>query len=230
MDTSTADVLGPLFYGQACFAGVVLGWWFIRQGTSNTKAFGAGLHVLAAAFAAWTAANVVKPDGDALKAFMLTGSIIFLTSTMLFARVGWRAIGREFQSVGMVIALVMIAATLITRLFVAPSNPHFNDDGWLYLGVHPVVAAFYIATLTMTLLPAIGVVVKDIPDRRNKMVMHIGFSALFVNVIVVFASRDNALIEINSTASAITVTILWIYALAQMWRSKVGSVSAQPGA
>lgn len=215
MDVSAADVLGPLFYGQAAVGAVVLGSWFAARKTDSSKAFGIGLYLVAAAFATWTVANIVRPEGDWLGGLMLVGSVCFLASSIAFARVGWRAIGREMRSKGMMVASVLVLTTLVVRMFFAKSAPHFNDDGWLYLGIHPVTAALFIATLSMTLLPAIGVVTREIEDRTTQMVMQVGFHALFVNVVVTFASRENALIEINSVAAGVTMFLLWVFALSK---------------
>jgi hypothetical protein len=89
----------------------------------------------------------------------------------------------------------------------------------LFFGLASVPIALYIATISVSFLPAIKVATTEIKDKSIKTIMSIGLTVLFVNSIILVSAKDQTLLLINGVVISIVVLVLWIKALGSMQKT-----------
>lgn len=211
MEDIMTTVLVPLFFIHAAVGISILAWWFLRRRDKNLKSFGLGLAGYATGFAVWAVVAITKPDD--LRPLILLGAVPFLLSHFAYAKVAYKNI--DFTKTSMLTLLVggTIAATFIVRTFLYPSEAYFSQEGLLFFGLHAVSIAFYIATLTLTFLPAISIVGSLLKKTGLAVKMQAGLTVLFINGLIIVSSHDELLLTINGYVFGATLLFLWTTAL-----------------
>ena len=213
MSTSISNLFVSLFFIQATLGLAIVSWWFLSQKKATLKNFGWGLLGYTLGMAAWTSVVLIKPTN--LKPLILVGVVPFLLGNLMFAKVASSKIPSKTRYlIGLVVAL--IAATFIARTFFYPSNPYISDKGLLFFGLASVPIALYIATISVSFLPAIRVAVSDIKDKSIKTIMSTGLTVLYVNAIILVSAKDETLLLINGVVISLAVLVLWVKALGSM--------------
>lgn len=206
MDDSTSNIFVPLFFIHATLGTAILAWWFLNKKPQTLKLFGWGLAGYAAGLTAWTLAVLTKPDD--LKPIILLGVIPFLLAHLAFAKA---ASVKLKPKNGMLVnsTLLLISLTFIARTFFYKSEPYFSDQGLLFFGLKSVPVALYIATISVSLLPAIRVVTADIKSAGIKTIMGAGLTTLYINSIILVSAKDDTLLLINGIVMSLALLILW---------------------
>jgi len=210
MSDITETILVPLFFLQVVLGTALLSWWFLRQKDRVLKTFGLGMAGYAVGLAAWTLLVLIKPDD--LQPLILAGAAPFLLAHFAYAKVAYKNI--NFTKTSFLTLLVggTIAGTFIVRTFLYPSAAYFSEQGLLFFGLHPVSIAFYIATISLTFLPAISVVSSHIQKPRLKNIMQVGLTTLFINSIILVSGDDETLLLINGVVMTVALLALWVSA------------------
>jgi hypothetical protein len=188
---------------------------FLRGGLESKKQqvfkdFGLGLALYGVGMAIWTAVVITKPAN--LSVPILLGVIPFLLAHIAYARVAATKLPPK-SSTMMSITLVLLLATFIARTFFFKSEPYFSDQGLLFFGLQSVPVALYIATISVSFLPAIRAVTSEIKETAVKSVMTIGLTTLYINSIILVSAKDDTLLLINGAVLSIALIALWTTAL-----------------
>lgn len=211
MSDVTSTVSVPLFFIHATFATAVLAWWFLSSKGQVLKDFGWGLAGYAAGLAVWTLVVLTKPED--LKPLILVGVIPFLLAHIAYAKSASAKLPTKSTTL-VSITILLLTATFLARTFFYPSEPYFSSDGLLFFGLQSVPVALYIATISVSFLPAIRAVSASIKDKAMKPVVGIGFTTLYVNSVILVSAKDNTLLLINGLVMTVALLVLWTKALA----------------
>jgi hypothetical protein len=210
MSTSISDLSVSLFFIHATVGLAIVSWWFLSQKKATLKNFGWGLLGYTLGMAAWTSVVLVKPAD--LKPLILVGVVPFLLGNLMFAKVASSKIdSKAGYLIGLVVALIV--ATFIARTFFYPSDPYISEKGLLFFGLASVPVALYIATISVSFLPAIKVASSEIKEKSIKTIMTTGLTVLYVNAIILVSAKDQTLLLINGVVISLAVLILWVKVL-----------------
>jgi len=210
MEDSTT-LLVPAFFIQMVLGTGILAWWFISRKDKILKTFGLGLAGYAAGLAAWSLLVLTKPDN--LQPLILAGAIPFLLAHFAYAKVAYKNIDFTKTSLLTLVVAGTIVATFAVRTFLYPSEPYFSGEGLLFFGLHPLSVAFYIATISLTFLPAIAVVTSHLKKGALKGVMQVGLTTLYINSIILVSGKDDTLLLINGVVMTTALLVLWVTAI-----------------
>ena len=210
MEDLTEKVLVPLFFVYTTLSTVVLAWWFFNKKQQVFKYFGIGMAGYAAGLAAWSAVVLIKPDD--LRPLVLLGVIPFLLANIAFAKAASTKFSAR-SNVFMSLTIVLIVATFIARTFFYESEPYFSEEGLLFFGLQSIPVALYIATISVSFLPATRAVAAAIKDKTLKAVMGIGLTTLYVNAIILVSANDDTLLLINGVVLSAALLALWTKSL-----------------
>src|SRR6185503_7134375 len=153
MNNVMSSFLVPLYFIHITLAMAVLAWWFSTRKGDVLKYFGWGMAGYAMGVAIWTGVILVKPAD--LEPAILLGVIPFLLAHIAYAK----AATLKFKSnYVMILTLALMVATFIARTFFYPSQPYFSDNGYFFFGLMAIPLALYIATISVSFLPAIRAV------------------------------------------------------------------------
>ena len=210
MGNLTTSTLVPLFFIQGTLGTAILAWWFKSKKEQTLKDFGWGMMGYSLGLAAWTAAVLVKPTD--LKPLILVGVVPFLLAHIAFAKAASAKLPTKSSTL-MTLTLALLAATFLARTFFYPSEPYFSSQGLLFFGLQSIPVALYIATISVSFLPAIRAVVADMKQTSLKSLMGIGLTTLYVNAIILVSAKDNTLLLINGVVLSLALITLWVKAL-----------------
>jgi hypothetical protein len=210
MDSTISETLVPLYFIHATLGTAVLAWWFLSKKQKSLKDFGWGMAGYSAGLAAWTLVVLTKPVD--IKPLILLGVIPFLLAHLAYARSASSKLSTKDNTL-MTVTLLLLAATFVTRTFFYPSEPFFSSKGLLFFGLQSVPVALYIATISVSFLPAIRSVVADIKEKSMKSVAGAGLTTLYVNSIILVSAKDDTLLLINGIVMSAALLILWVSAL-----------------
>ncbi len=211
MEDIIATFLVPAYFLQVVVGMVILAWWFLSRKNKTLKTFGLGMAGYAAGLAAWTVLVFIKPDN--LQPLIIAGAIPFLLAHLAYAKVAYKSLDFSKISPTLLMVVGIIVATFIVRTFLYPSEAYFSDDGLFFFGLHPVSMAFYIATISLTFLPAISAVATHLKQSSLKAVMRVGLTVLYINAIILVSSNEGTLLVINGVVMTVALLILWLKAL-----------------
>lgn len=210
MSDLTSSLLVPAYFIHATLGTAILAWWFLNKKQQTLRDFGWGMAGYSAGLAAWTFVVLSKPDD--LKPLILLGVIPFLLAHVAYAKAASAKLPAKSSTL-MTVTLLLLAATFISRTFFYPSDPYFSDKGLLFFGLQSVPVALYIATISVSFLPAIRAVAADIKDKSVKSVVGVGLTTLFVNSIILVSAKDDTLLLINGVVMSLALLTLWVKAL-----------------
>ncbi len=210
MGDTTSDLLVPAFFVTMLLGTGLLAWWFARKKDVTLQTFGLGLAGYTAGLAAWTLLVILKPED--LQPLVLAGAVPFLLAHFAFAKVAYKNIDFTKTSLLTLVVAGAIAATFAVRTFIYPSEPYFSSEGLLYFGLHPLSIALYIATMALTLLPAISVVADRFKNGTTRSVLQVGLTALFINAVILVSGGDDTLLLINGVAMSTALVALLLAA------------------
>jgi hypothetical protein len=210
MGDLTSSALVPLFFIHTTLGTAILAWWFLTRKAQTLKDFGWGMAGYSAGMAAWTVLVLTKPHD--LAPLILVGVVPFLLAHVAYAKTASAKLPTK-SSTQMTITLLLLAATFIARTFFYPSEPFFSDQGLLYFGLQSIPVALYIATISVSFLPAIRTVTAEIKDAGLRSVMGIGLTTLYVNSIILVSAKDDTLLLINGVVLGAALLMLWVKAL-----------------
>ena len=211
MDDITATFLVPAYFLQVAIGTAILAWWFLSRKNVALKTFGWGMAGYAAGLTAWTALILIKPDN--LQPLVVIGAVPFLLAHFAYAKVAYKNLAFSRISPISFLVIGIIAATFIVRTFLYPSEAYFSDDGLFFFGLHPVAMAFYIATISLTFLPAISAVVGHLKQKLLKGVMRVGLTVLYINALILVSSNEGTLLVINGVVMTAALLMLWLKAV-----------------
>ena len=210
MDNATSNLLVPLFFIHATLGTAILAWWFLSKKKQTLKDFGLGMLGYATGLAVWTVVVITKPDN--LKPLIVVGVVPFLLAHIAYARAASAKLPGKSSTL-MTLTLALIAITFIARTFFYKSEPYFSDQGLLYFGLKSVPIALYIATISVSFLPAIRAVASEIKAKSVKPFMGVGLTVLYVNSIILVSANDDNLLLINGIVMSLALLVLWVKAL-----------------
>ncbi len=206
----TATVSVPLFFIHATLGTAILAWWFLSKKQQTLKDFGWGMAGYAAGLAVWTLVVLTKPLDP--KPLILLGVVPFLLAHIGYAKAASAKLPTKSSTL-MTVTLLLLGATFIARTFFYPSEPYFSDKGLLFFGLQSVPVALYIATISVSFLPAIRAVTAEIKDKSMKSIIGVGLTTLYVNSIILVSAKEDTLLLINGFVLSVAVLVLWIKAL-----------------
>ncbi len=172
--------------------------------------FGWGLFGYALGLFSWTLIVLTKPAN--LKPLILIGVIPFLLAHLAYAKAAAKKYPKMASAIT-TLTVVLLLATFLARTFFYKSDPYFSSKGLLFFGLKPVPTALYIATISVSFLPAIQAVASEIKQATLKSIMAIGLTILYVNAIILVSAQDNTLLLMNGVVLSLTLLTLWIKAL-----------------
>jgi hypothetical protein len=208
MGDTTATLLVPAYFLQVVIGITILAWWFLSRKDKTLRTFGLGLVGYALGTAAWTVLVLTKPDD--LQPLILIGAVPFLLAHLAFAKVAYKNLNFTKTSVLSLVVIGTIIGTFAVRTFLYPSAPYFSEEGLLFFGLHPLSVAFYIATISLTFLPAISVVTAHLKKSPLRGVMHVGLTVLFINSIILVSGNNDTLLLINGIIMTVALLVLWV--------------------
>jgi hypothetical protein len=208
MDTS--NIFVSLFFIHGALGTAILAWWFLTKKQQTLKDFGWGMAGYAAGLAVWSFVVLTKPTD--LKPLILLGVIPFLLAGVAYAKAASAKLPTKSSTL-MTVTLILLAATFIARTFFYPSEPYFSDKGLLFFGLQSVPVALYIATISVSFLPAIRAVTAEIKDKATKSLMGTCLTILYVNSIIFVSAKDDTLLLINGVVLSLALLTLWVKAL-----------------
>lgn len=211
MGDATETLLVPAFFLQMVLGTAILSWWFLKRKDQTLKAFGLGMAGYSLGLAAWMLLVLTKPTD--LQPLILAGAVPFLLAHLAYAKVAYKNLDLTKTSALAVIVLGTIAATFIVRTFLYPSDPYFSEQGLLFFGLHPLSVAFYIATISLTFLPAISVVASRLKKGSLKTTMHVGLTTLYINSVILVSGKDDTLLLINGVVMSVALLSVWVKAV-----------------
>lgn len=201
---------------QATLGTAILSWWFLTKKQATLKYFGWGMLGYTLGLAVWTSAVLTKPTD--LKPLILLGVIPFLLAHIAYAKSASQKYPK-MANVVVILTVVLLAATFIARTFFYPSEPYFSDKGLLFFGLQSIPVALYIATISVSFLPAIRAISSDINQASLKAVMGVGLTTLYVNSIILVSAKDETLLLINGVVMSLALLTLWIKAAGSQAKS-----------
>ncbi len=208
MSSFTASFLVPLYFVHLVFGFSILVWWFVSKKEQPLKYFGWGMLGYTLGVAAWTVLVITKPAD--LRPLILVGVVPFLLAHLAFAK----SVAIEYKNNWIIyLTVLLIIVSFIARTFFYPSKPYFSDYGSFYFGLMSIPVALYIATISVSLLPAIRVVSNVIEQTPMKTVMGVGLTILYINSILQITAKDVTLLYINGVVASLTLLVLWVQAL-----------------
>lgn len=210
MSDLSSSTLVPLFFIQVTLGTAILSWWFLSKKSQTMKDFGWGMAGYSLGLAAWTAVVITKPAD--LKLLILVGVIPFLLAHIAYAKAASAKLPAKSSTL-MTVTLLLLGATFIARTFFYPSDPYFSDQGLLFFGLQSIPVALYIATISVSFLPAIRAVTSEMKNPGLKSVMAVGLTTLYVNSIILVSAKDDTLLLINGLVMSLALLTLWVKAL-----------------
>jgi hypothetical protein len=207
MESTTSHLLVSLFFIHATFGTAVLAWKFLSNKKITLRYFGWGMLGYALALALWTLAVIIKPAD--LRPLIFVGVVPFLLAHIAYAKaasVKWPNMANAIMG----LTVVLLIATFIARTFFFKSDPYISSKGLLYFGLKPVPIALYIATISVSFLPAINAVTSIIKGVPIKSIMSIGLMTLYVNAIILVSSQNSTLLLINGAVISLALLVLWV--------------------
>ena len=204
MDTS--NIFVSLFFINGTLGTAILAWWFLSKKQQVLKDFGLGMAGYAAGLAVWSYVVLTKPED--LKPLILLGVIPFLLASVAYAKAASAKLPTKSSTL-MTVTLILLIATFVARTFFYPSEPYFSENGLLFFGLQPVPTALYIATISVSFLPAIRAVTAVIKDKATKSLMGICLTTLYVNSIIFVSAKDDTLLLINGVVLSVALVTLW---------------------
>ena len=213
MEEVLESFLVPAFFVHTAAAVWLLAWWFVRmgKGPATFRYFGWGLAGYGAGLVAWSLVAIVKPDD--LAPLILVGIVPFLLGNVAFAKAAAREPEAKPINSWMIVTLALIVVTFVSRTFLYESEPYISDEGLLYFGLQPIPVALYIATISVSLLPAIWRVVPMFTDQRLRQVMGISLNTFFINAIILVSANEHSLLVINGVVLSAAAILAWSHAL-----------------
>lgn len=209
MDTSS-NIFVSLFFIHGALGTAILAWWFLTKKQQTLKDFGWGMAGYAAGLSAWSVVVITKPIDP--KPLILLGVIPFLLASVAYAKAASAKLPTKSSTL-MTITLALLASTFIARTFFYPSEPYFSDKGLLFFGLQSIPVALYIATISVSFLPAIRAVTAEIKDKATKSLMGACLTILYVNSIIFVSAKDDTLLLINGVVLSVALLVLWLKAL-----------------
>ncbi len=207
MSVSLSNLIVDLFFIHATLATGIIAWYFLTKKKKVFKDFGWGMLGYSLGLASWTVLVITRPND--LKPLIIIGVIPFLLGALAYAR----AASDKFPINGntlLTLVLLLIVATFVTRTYFYPSDPYFSSKGLLFFGLAPVPIALYIATISVTFLPAIRAVIASMKDKVMKSVLGVGLTVLYVCSIILISSNDNTLLLINGVVITVSLLVIWV--------------------
>ena len=212
METVTGEFYMPMYFLMVAFGASILAWWFLSRKDKTLKMFGLGMAGYAAGMVAWSALVFIQPED--LRPLALTGAIPFLLAHLAYAKVAYSKLDSAKANTLLAVVAAMIAGTFIIRTFIYPSEPYFSEGGQLFFGLHPWAVAFYIATISITFLPAISIACSKIKQIGIKNTLRIGLTTLFITEIILASGSDETLLSINGAVMTVALLITWLVVIA----------------
>lgn len=212
MDTSS-NIFVSLFFIHGALGTAILAWWFLTKKQQTLKDFGWGMAGYAAGLAIWSFVVLTKPTD--LKPLILLGVIPFLLASVAYAKAASAKLPAKSSTL-MTVTFILLAATFLARTFFYPSEPYFSDKGLLFFGLQSVPVALYIATISVSFLPAIRAVTAEIKDKATKSLMGVCLTILYVNSIIFVSAKDDTLLLINGVVLSVALLALWTKALGSL--------------
>ena len=216
MDGFVESFLVPAFFVHTTASVWFLAWWFGRMGRDQEtfRGFSWGLAGYGLGLVAWTLVVIIKPDD--LAPLILVGVVPFLLGNIGFAKAATRESAARGISPLMILTFVLIVATWISRTFLYESEPYISEEGLLYFGLQPVPVALYIATISVSFLPAIWRVVLAFADDRLRLIMGICLNTFFINAVILVSANEHSLLMINGFVLSAAAILAWVHA-ARNW-------------
>jgi hypothetical protein len=200
-----SSFLVPLYFIHITFGLAVLAWWFsANKKNAVLKQFGAGFIGYAIAVGIWTAVIITQPSD--LEPYILLGALPFLLGNMSFA---WAYREQSKNMVVWYLSLGLVLATLVARVGF-PSQPYFSPQGYFFFGLQPIPLALYIATISVTMLPAIRAAVSQIKNKSMAQVMSVGLTIAFVAIIVQITAMDDLVRFLNGMVASAALLVMWL--------------------
>ncbi len=212
MDTSS-NIFVSLFFIHGALGTAILARWFLTKKQQTLKDFGWGMAGYAAGLAVWSFVVITKPTD--LKPLILLGVIPFLLASVAYAKAASAKLPTKSSTL-MTVTLALLVATFVARTFFYPSEPYFSDKGLLFFGLQSVPIALYIATISVSFLPAIRAVAAEIKDKATKSLMGTCLTVLYVNSIIFVSAKDDTLLLINGIVLSLALLALWTKALGSL--------------
>lgn len=142
-----------------------------------------------------------------LKPLILVGVVPFLLGSLAYVKAASDKFPVKASTlIGLVV--VLIVATFTARTFFHPSDSYFSSKGLLFFGLKPVTMALYIATLSVSFLPAIRAVASVIKDKAMRSVMGISLMILYIRAIILVSASDNTLLLVNGVVLSLALLAL----------------------
>ena len=211
--SSESNIFVSLFFIHGAIGTAIVAWWFLTKKQQSLKDFGWGMLGYAAGLATWTAVVLTKPTD--LKPIILVGVIPFLLAHIAYAKSASSKLPAKSSTL-MTVTLLLLGATFVARTFFYPSEPYFSDKGLLFFGLQSVPVALYIATISVSFLPAIRAVTSEIKDKAMKSVAGVALTTLYVNSIILVSAKDDTLLLINGVVMSVALLALWTKALGSL--------------
>ncbi len=208
MGDTTSTLLVPAYFIEMVIGAGVLAWWFMGKKQPVFKHFGKGMLGYALGMAAWTLLVLTKPTD--LKPLVLVGVVPFLLAHIAYAKAA--AVKQKTNNL-VNVTIVLLIATFIARTFFYRSEPYFSDKGLLFFGLQTLPVALYIATISVSFLPAIRAVADEMKQTSLKTTMSIGLTVLYVCSIILVSAKDDGLLLINGVVMNVAMIVLVAKAL-----------------
>jgi len=203
--------LVPAYFLHGAVGMGILSWWFMTRKNKTLNTFGKGLLGYSLGMLAWAFLVILRPDN--LVPLILVGVVPFVLAHFAYAKVAYKDFSEDKKRSMIALITVGVAAILVVRTFIFPSDPYYSAQGSFFFGLHPVAIALYIAVISMSLLPAIRIVVEEIKDKTTKTVMNIGLTTIFVNIILQISVTYDTLLIINGVVLSVALLATWLTAL-----------------
>ena len=210
MGNASSNLWVSLFFIHATLATVVLAWWFLKKKSQTLKDFGWGMAGYAAGMAIWTLVVLIRPTD--LKPLILLGVIPFLLAHIAYAKAASAKLPAKSTTL-ITLTAALLLATFVARTFFFQSEPYFSSQGLLFFGLQPVPTALYIATISVSFLPAIAAAVSEIKQAALKALLRTGLTVMYVCAIILVTARDNTLLFINGVVLSVVLLVLWVKVL-----------------
>jgi hypothetical protein len=200
-----SSYLVPFYFIHITFGLAVLAWWFsANKKNAVLKWFGAGFIGYAIAVGIWTAVIITQPMD--LEPYILLGAIPFLLAHLAFA---WSVRKQSKSMLVWYLTLILVVATLVARI-IYPSTPYFSQQGYFFFGLQPIPLALYIATISVSLLPAIRAAVSQIKNKPMAQVMNVGLMMAYIAIIVQITAMDDIVRLLNGMVASVALLVMWV--------------------
>ena len=211
MEIGTEDSLAQTYFSLVALGAAILAWWFLTRPDKLLRMFGFGMAGYAAGLLLWTVLIFVQPGN--LQPLALAGAIPFLLAHLVYAKVAYGHLGGLRTKLMLALVLALIVGTFVVRTFIYPSEPYLSDQGLLFFGLHPLAIAFYIATISLTFLPAISIACSRIKRGGVRNALQAGLTALFITEIILASSDNEILLAINGVAMTLALLACLLFAI-----------------